>query len=136
MRGTSKDVLWQIERWLMDERDRRVLWLNGLSGTGKSTISQTFAEMCFAGGGLGASFSATETSRTGEIFTRSSRRSPSDTAGPSRIEDAFTREEVFRLSGRYRKPTIARWDGRSLVAGYRSGEVLILDFDNALHHLQ
>jgi len=40
----------------MDEQDQRVFWLNGLAGTGKSTIAQTFAEMCFADGRLGASF--------------------------------------------------------------------------------
>jgi WD40 repeat protein len=51
---------------------------------------------------------------------------------PSRIEDTVTGEEVFRLSGRYRKPLVARWDGRYLVAGYRSGEVLILDFDHMI----
>jgi len=56
MKGTRKDVLFQLERWSKDERDKRVFWLNGLAGTGKSTIAQTFAEMCFAGGKLGASF--------------------------------------------------------------------------------
>ena len=40
----------------MDERDQRVFWLNGLAGTGKSTIAQTFAETAFADGKLGASF--------------------------------------------------------------------------------
>ena len=40
----------------MDERDQRVFWLNGLAGTGKSTIAQTFAEITFADGKLGASF--------------------------------------------------------------------------------
>jgi len=33
-----------------------VFWLNGLAGTGKSTIAQTFAETCFADGRLAASF--------------------------------------------------------------------------------
>jgi len=33
-----------------------IYWLNGLAGTGKSTIAQTFAERLFADGGLGASF--------------------------------------------------------------------------------
>jgi len=33
-----------------------VFWLNGLAGTGKSTITQTFAETCFADGKLAASF--------------------------------------------------------------------------------
>ena len=56
LRGTRKDVLWEIERWLTGERDQRVFWLNGLAGTGKSTIAQTLAETTFADGNLGASF--------------------------------------------------------------------------------
>ena len=56
LRGTRRDILWQIECWLMEEQDQRVFWLNGLAGTGKSTIAQTFAEMSFADGKLGASF--------------------------------------------------------------------------------
>jgi len=54
--GTRKDVLGEIERWLISEQDQRVFWLNGLAGTGKSTIAQTFAETTFADGKLGASF--------------------------------------------------------------------------------
>ena len=56
MKGTRRDVLFQIEQWSRDEEDKRVFWLNGLAGMGKSTIAQTFAEMCFADGKLGASF--------------------------------------------------------------------------------
>ena len=56
LRGTRKDVLWQIESWLADDRDQRVFWLNGLAGTGKSTIAQTFAQTSFSDGKLGASF--------------------------------------------------------------------------------
>jgi len=56
MKGTRRDVLVQLERWSGDEQDKRVFWLNGLAGTGKSTIAQSFAEMCFADGKLGASF--------------------------------------------------------------------------------
>jgi len=56
LRGTRGDVLLQLERWLKDEQDHRVFWLNGLAGTGKSTIAQTFAEISFADGTLGASF--------------------------------------------------------------------------------
>ena len=44
LRGTRTDVLWQIDHWLMNVRDQRVFWLNGLAGTGKSTIAQTFAD--------------------------------------------------------------------------------------------
>jgi len=56
LRGTRANVLLQLERWLKDEQDHRVFWLNGLAGTGKSTIAQTFAETSFADGMLGASF--------------------------------------------------------------------------------
>jgi hypothetical protein len=56
LRGTRKDILWEIEHWLTSEQGRRVFWLNGLAGTGKSTIAQTFAETTFADGKLGASF--------------------------------------------------------------------------------
>ena len=49
---------------------------------------------------------------------------------PSVIKDTITGKEVFQLPGRYRWPTKAQWDGQYLVAGYKSGEVLILDFNN------
>jgi WD40 repeat protein len=52
--------------------------------------------------------------------------------GPSRIEDTVTGKEVFRLPGRYARPNDVRWDGQYLVAGYQSGEVLILDFSQML----
>ena len=56
MKGTRRDILFQLEQWSRDGQDRRVFWLSGLAGTGKSTITQTFAEVCFADGKLGASF--------------------------------------------------------------------------------
>jgi len=56
MKGTRREVLFQLEQWSKDEHDKRVFWLNGLAGTGKSTIAQTFAETSFADGRLGASF--------------------------------------------------------------------------------
>ena len=56
LRGTRGDVLLQLEHWLENEQDQHVFWLNGLAGTGKSTIAQTFAERSFADGRLGASF--------------------------------------------------------------------------------
>ena len=56
LRGTRGDVLLQLEHWLEDEQGQCVFWLNGLAGTGKSTIAQTFAETAFAEGKLGASF--------------------------------------------------------------------------------
>jgi len=50
--------------------------------------------------------------------------------GTSRIEDILTGTEVFRLVGRHAEPHETCWDGRYLVAGYTSGEVLILDFNH------
>ena len=54
--GTRVDVLQQLEDWLEHEQGQRVFWLNGLAGTGKSTIAQTFAKIAFTEGKLGASF--------------------------------------------------------------------------------
>ena len=46
----------KIELWTHDFEEAPVYWLNGLAGTGKSTIAQTVAERMFADGRLGASF--------------------------------------------------------------------------------
>src|SRR6267378_3973147 len=56
LRGTRKEVLWEIEHWVASEQEQQIFWLNGLAGTGKSTIAQTFAERMSADGKLGASF--------------------------------------------------------------------------------
>jgi len=56
LKGTRKDVLDEIESWSKDPSTSPVYWLNGLAGTGKSTIAQTIAERIFADGRLGASF--------------------------------------------------------------------------------
>ena len=56
LRGTRKGVLQEIEHWFMGKEEQHVFWLNGLAGTGKTTIAQTFAERMFADGKLGASF--------------------------------------------------------------------------------
>ena len=56
LQGTRRNVLQQLEDWLGDEQGKQVFWLNGLAGTGKSSISQTFAQTASAEGKLGASF--------------------------------------------------------------------------------
>jgi WD40 repeat protein len=48
------------------------------------------------------------------------------------IEDTVTRKEVFQLPTRLVRPSASQWDGQYLVAGYESGDVLILDFNNVL----
>jgi hypothetical protein len=42
--------------WAKNPHDQNVFWLNGLAGTGKSTIAQSFSEAVAADGFLGASF--------------------------------------------------------------------------------
>ena len=56
LRGTRETVLSEIESWTKDFNKSPVFWLNGLAGTGKSTIAQTVSEWLFADGLLGASF--------------------------------------------------------------------------------
>ena len=56
LRGTRESVLDQIMQWAKNPRERHVFWLNGLAGTGKSTIAQTFSGMAAQDGILGASF--------------------------------------------------------------------------------
>jgi len=56
LKGTRETVLNDIESWAKDFNLSPVFWLNGLAGTGKSTIAQTVSEWFFADGQLGASF--------------------------------------------------------------------------------
>ena len=56
LKGTRGAVLATIELWARDPSRTSVYWLNGLAGTGKSTIAKTISERLFADGRLGASF--------------------------------------------------------------------------------
>ena len=50
----------------------------------------------------------------------------------SRIEDKVTGKLILQLAGRFANPFHSQWDGQYLAAGYRSGEVLILDLGHIL----
>ena len=54
--GTRETVLQNIMLWAKNPRDQNVFWLNGLAGTGKSTIAQSFSDAVASDGFLGASF--------------------------------------------------------------------------------
>jgi hypothetical protein len=54
--GTRVDVLHDIRTWAYEQDKRCIFWLNGLAGTGKSTIARTVARDFFQCGCLGASF--------------------------------------------------------------------------------
>ncbi|KAH6986690.1 hypothetical protein EDB80DRAFT_655684 [Ilyonectria destructans] len=56
LRNTRVDLLRQISEWADDPRAKVIFWLNGMAGTGKSTISRTVARSFATTGRLGASF--------------------------------------------------------------------------------
>jgi hypothetical protein len=54
--NTRVDLLQQIQDWVKNPEGARVFWLNGMAGTGKSTISRTVAQRLDDDKMLGASF--------------------------------------------------------------------------------
>jgi hypothetical protein len=54
--GTQIDLLRRINTWTADPLGKRILWISGEAGTGKSTVSRTVAEALDIEGRLGASF--------------------------------------------------------------------------------
>ncbi|KAI2631854.1 vegetative incompatibility protein HET-E-1 [Hypoxylon sp. NC1633] len=54
--GTRAELLHQISDWAEGTEAKAVLWLNGVAGTGKSTISRTVAKSFSEKNQLGASF--------------------------------------------------------------------------------
>jgi hypothetical protein len=53
---TRIEVLTQITAWADGDNGRCIFWLNGMAGTGKSTIARTVAHKCSEQRRLGASF--------------------------------------------------------------------------------
>ncbi|KND87332.1 Vegetative incompatibility protein HET-E-1 [Tolypocladium ophioglossoides CBS 100239] len=54
--NTRIELLDQIIEWAENSRAESIFWLNGMAGTGKSTISRTIAKSFDGTGNLGASF--------------------------------------------------------------------------------
>lgn len=54
--GTRAELLCQIKNWADDPQGEVIFWLNGMAGTGKSTISRTVAKAFAEDSLLGASF--------------------------------------------------------------------------------
>jgi WD40 repeat protein len=54
--NTRVELQRQIATWAEDTRGKPIFWLNGMAGTGKSTIARTMAGSFAANGQLGASF--------------------------------------------------------------------------------
>ncbi|KAK2809062.1 hypothetical protein FQN50_004115 [Emmonsiellopsis sp. PD_5] len=53
---TRTDLLQQILVWARDPQSEAIFWLNGMAGTGKSTVSRTIARTLSQDSTLGASF--------------------------------------------------------------------------------
>ncbi|KAH8753279.1 hypothetical protein F5883DRAFT_432523 [Diaporthe sp. PMI_573] len=53
---TRVDLLHQIASWAEDPSGKAIFWLNGMAGTGKSTVSRTVAQRFHERGLLGSSF--------------------------------------------------------------------------------
>ncbi|WZH40870.1 LOW QUALITY PROTEIN: NACHT domain-containing protein [Fusarium acuminatum] len=53
---TRQELLDNIDNWIGDPNSKTVYWLNGMAGTGKSTIARTVARSRAKRGDLGASF--------------------------------------------------------------------------------
>ncbi|GAB1526235.1 hypothetical protein RhiTH_009402 [Rhizoctonia solani] len=59
---TRTQILSELDQWSVDPRKPNIYWMNGMAGTGKTTIAYTFAESLKSRGLLGASFFCTRTS--------------------------------------------------------------------------
>jgi len=54
------------------------------------------------------------------------------TAHSSRVKNKATAKETLQLPRRYEKPTATHCDAQYVAAGYKSGELLILDFSQMI----
>ena len=54
--NTRTEILSEIFKWVEGTDERRVFWLNGIAGTGKSTIARTVAKRYYQRKNLGGSF--------------------------------------------------------------------------------
>ncbi|ELU36264.1 WD40 domain-containing protein [Rhizoctonia solani AG-1 IA] len=60
--NTWSDILLELDQWSLDQNKPSVYWMNGMAGTGKTTIAYTFSRCLENRGALGASFFCTRTS--------------------------------------------------------------------------
>jgi len=73
LQDTRVDILETIRQWVGTQDGKNIFWLNGLAGTGKSTIARTIAREYYDQNRLGASFffsrGGGDVSHAGKFFT-------------------------------------------------------------------
>jgi len=109
LKGTRETVLSEIESWANDFNQSPVFWLNGLAGTGKSTIAQTVSERVFADGQPVLLSSVPAISRTAAICASSSPPSPSSWLTSSQNFDPFLSPCFGRIRALHTSHCIGRW---------------------------
>jgi len=105
------------------------LWIDGSKVMVRCEGSSTLGWDSGIPGSTPIKISPTPSDRPNLDFIGSATKSTTDPIG---IEDRVTGKVVFQLCGRYAQPSATQWDGQYLIAGYETGEVLILDLCHML----
>ncbi|CEO59702.1 hypothetical protein PMG11_04369 [Penicillium brasilianum] len=85
LEGTRTDILHKISEWAFSPHERSIFWLQGMAGTGKSTISRTVANSLKHTHHLGASF----------FF----KRGEEDRGNAKKIFPTLIKQLMLRISG-------------------------------------
>lgn len=85
LQGTRTELLQQVMEWAASPNQKFIFWLNGMAGTGKSTISRTVAKSLKDTNRLGASF----------FF----KRGEGDRGNASKFFPTLTRQLVLNIPG-------------------------------------
>ncbi|KAM0425943.1 hypothetical protein ACHAPT_008882 [Fusarium lateritium] len=123
LQNTRVELLNHINNWIYDPNGKTIFWLNGMAGTGKSTISRTIARSLASHGLLGANFffkrGETDRGNLAKLFTTIARQlALSQPALGPKIKERFDSD-----------PTIV---GKAAQVQFKT---LILDAFSACAHL-
>ena len=95
MKGTRVAILEDLLAWAINPNSPRIFWLDGMAGTGKSTIALSFSQLLHKNGLLGGSFFC---SRQGSVELSNIRRIiPTLTRDMARISAPFEEALVSAL---------------------------------------